>query len=588
MNNKKLISSLILSFLLFGTASTIKTSSNNRLEVKDVLSENLNDFGGRAVTPRRASEVSTKTVADEVKVQQRTNEDGTYDIRFLAGINSYELNRTVFHVTINNGTKDVSKDVTVTSAYTGLEVGEETLTSAEIFGEGYDYLVAYAITGIPSAALDYTYSASLSIFETAEGESLDSSEVKSTTLQELVDADNPVDEVPYAMTLKHEGAQLFYTLSWTNDNYDINKIVSFSGINTQDMGVNNVSRHTETINNSSNSIADGYITTSGANYSAPPAVDKLVTFTMLVETTNSKYFNINVEFISTGNEVTYVTITSLTVEEFIVSTYNVTFDLNYDNAGTYATLEQINEQKYSLPSNPSREGYSFLGWYTAPEGGDKINDDSIVNLSENIVLYAHWVKQITITFDAGEGTCSSTSSVIDQGKSLTNLPQATLDGYIFLGWYTAPEGGDKITTEYTFDSSTTIYAQFKSASETVINKLPIKTSNTRVEGAGVFIYFTDSNAIISNTAMSNINIVLNSVKTDFPGYKTYESSIKYNGIVHTNGCIYFTISAGLGVQAGYYFDFDFTISLTTNSGDYYESNLVFRNNALYTLDGVEI
>ena len=74
--------------------------------------------------------------------------------------------------------------------------------------------------------------------------------------------------------------------------------------------------------------------------------------------------------------------------------------------------------------------------------------------------------------------------------------------------------------------------------------------------------------------------------TDFVSYKTYETSTKFNQIVHTNGCIYFTISAGLGIQSGYYFDHDFTISMTTNDGEYYESNLVFRNNSLYSVDGV--
>ena len=70
------------------------------------------------------------------------------------------------------------------------------------------------------------------------------------------------------------------------------------------------------------------------------------------------------------------------------------------------------------------------------------------------------------------------------------------------------------------------------------------------------------------------------------GYKGYETSITYNGIVHTDGCIYFLISAGLGIQDGYYFDFDFTISLTASNGEYYESKIIFRNNTPYSLDGI--
>lgn len=406
MNNKKLISSLILSFLLFGTASTIKTSSNNRLEVKDVLSENLNDFGGRAVTPRRASEVSTKTVADEVKVQQRTNEDGTYDIRFLAGINSYELNRTVFHVTINNGTKDVSKDVTVTSAYTGLEVGEETLTSAEIFGEGYDYLVAYAITGIPSAALDYTYSASLSIFETAEGESLDSSEVKSTTLQELVDADNPVASAPYEIQFIENdagaGAWLGLKISWTDSNYAIKDYSDVSATLISNVGGVNYSATISQILTQIE-LNDSYVYMNvvwgAAHFRSAACFEN----TLELEITTSSYI-VSTTYV-TGSlqhagqnsiyELTYVS-----HEETELKKYNVTYVLNDGTDTIYQSIAQIQGKAYNLPTtNPSREGYKFAGWYTASENGDKISSTTIANISSDTTIYAQWESTASTIYD---------------------------------------------------------------------------------------------------------------------------------------------------------------------------------------------
>lgn len=45
---------------------------------------------------------------------------------------------------------------------------------------------------------------------------------------------------------------------------------------------------------------------------------------------------------------------------------------------------------------PSRDGYIFLGWYTAAEGGDRITSDSIINESA-IRLYAHWKKDTSYT-----------------------------------------------------------------------------------------------------------------------------------------------------------------------------------------------
>ena len=38
----------------------------------------------------------------------------------------------------------------VTTAYTAVEVGNGVLTASEVFGEGYNYLIAYTINGVPS------------------------------------------------------------------------------------------------------------------------------------------------------------------------------------------------------------------------------------------------------------------------------------------------------------------------------------------------------------------------------------------------------------------------------------------------------
>ena len=43
-----------------------------------------------------------------------------------------------------------------------------------------------------------------------------------------------------------------------------------------------------------------------------------------------------------------------------------------------------------LPT-PSREGYTFEGWYTAKDGGTKITDTSLVQIGDIHTLYAHWV-----------------------------------------------------------------------------------------------------------------------------------------------------------------------------------------------------
>ena len=67
-------------------------------------------------------------------------------------------------------------------------------------------------------------------------------------------------------------------------------------------------------------------------------------------------------------------------------------------------------EKYGKLPVPIREGYTFDGWYTAKEGGEKITAKSAYSTS---TLYAHWKKNIT--FDANGGTLPSAkdSFVVD-------------------------------------------------------------------------------------------------------------------------------------------------------------------------------
>ena len=48
----------------------------------------------------------------------------------------------------------------------------------------------------------------------------------------------------------------------------------------------------------------------------------------------------------------------------------------------------------TLPT-PVREGYTFLGWYTAAEGGKKVDEKTVINES-SLRLYAHWSKDASL------------------------------------------------------------------------------------------------------------------------------------------------------------------------------------------------
>ena len=69
-------------------------------------------------------------------------------------------------------------------------------------------------------------------------------------------------------------------------------------------------------------------------------------------------------------------------------TYVVTFDSNGGAALDPATAETVDAKLESLPE-ATREGYGFLGWFDAAEGGNKVTTDT--EFAEDTTIYAHWV-----------------------------------------------------------------------------------------------------------------------------------------------------------------------------------------------------
>ena len=92
--------------------------------------------------------------------------------------------------------------------------------------------------------------------------------------------------------------------------------------------------------------------------------------------------------------------------------------------------------------NISYAGVDFLGWYDAPEGGNKIESLSFAALTGSITLYAHWnVPTFTITY-TGAGTDytnnaknPATYQVSPAGNTQVLLYAPEKTGYIFDGWF---------------------------------------------------------------------------------------------------------------------------------------------------------
>ena len=145
-------------------------------------------------------------------------------------------------------------------------------------------------------------------------------------------------------------------------------------------------------------------------------------------------------------------------------TYSVTFDAN----GGYGSDTYTYYYGNNVGSGPTpwREGYTFLGWFTAKEGGSEV--DYWTSVTTDRIYYAHWqLNTYGVWFDANGGSVSTTYFSRTYGAALGTLPMPTRTGYTFLGWYTAYSGGGRVYGSDAVTGDATYYAQWQANTYTV-------------------------------------------------------------------------------------------------------------------------
>ena len=142
----------------------------------------------------------------------------------------------------------------------------------------------------------------------------------------------------------------------------------------------------------------------------------------------------------------------------------LTFETNGGTPITPFAWESGAKIPLSSFSEPTKTGYTFDGWFSDAELTTAITS---VILDDDITVYAKWtpIDPITITFIPQNDTAAFTETIAKNSK--VSAPSEPIkDGYIFRGWYTAPEGGMKVDfTSMTFDGDITLYAQWEPAPE---------------------------------------------------------------------------------------------------------------------------
>lgn len=194
--------------------------------------------------------------------------------------------------------------------------------------------------------------------------------------------------------------------------------------------------------------------------------------------------------------------------------------------GTYGTLP-----------TPTRNGYTFDGWYTAASGGTKIESTTTVSITANQTLYAHWkANTYTVTFNANGGLIptggnmgttpaghtTTLSADRTQGTVIVTMGTSafwgmtgdcpTREGYTFDGWWTDPTGGTQVYDATGACIKGTAYwdanSKWIGTSDLTVYAHWISTSVSATEGAlpGTFsvsstkkVYFSKGNLTYSSS-----------------------------------------------------------------------------------------
>ena len=143
----------------------------------------------------------------------------------------------------------------------------------------------------------------------------------------------------------------------------------------------------------------------------------------------------------------------------------VTFD--YGDGSRSTTETKYYEKPYGSLPTPTRNGYTFSGWYLSRAYTREITSSDTVNNSEDHTLYARWTAgEYTVSFNSNGGSAVSPIGVT-YGKKYGNLPLPTKPGYTFDGWYT--DSGEKVTADSTVnvDRNHTLNAKWRENTYTV-------------------------------------------------------------------------------------------------------------------------
>ena len=234
-------------------------------------------------------------------------------------------------------------------------------------------------------------------------------------------------------------------------------------------------------------------------------------------------YKVTVTAVGTGNYATSAesSTSSVTTNQ----TYTVTWDSNGGSSVTSASF--VTGGPLAAPSNPTRTGYTFVGWSTTEtsnngDAGSAVSFDYTPPSAADITLYARWSADTnTVTFKSNfsGGPSDDTQNVVTDQATNLSTGVFTRAGHTFVGWDTQADGAG---TDYSDGQSITItgdlvlYAQWTISTYTITysagdNGTGTNVTTTKTHGVTLVLpdsatangYFTRTGHTISGWSVNS-------------------------------------------------------------------------------------
>jgi len=168
-----------------------------------------------------------------------------------------------------------------------------------------------------------------------------------------------------------------------------------------------------------------------------------------------------------------------------------TVEFDTQGGSAVASVEVSKNETVAMPDDPTKDGLTFVGWYTDEDGDDEFNFTTPI--TKNTTLYAVWTDEVLVRFDDRVlGVLDAKQFLGTTGGNATKPADPVREGYTFEGWYTTKAGltwleEEPVSFPLAVSESTNLYAYWEPVNSKDVDYSKDQTYFTSLDSSSTLI-----------------------------------------------------------------------------------------------------